>query len=116
MSSFDACADTSKRVEAALGSVEILVNNAGSTRDATLYRMTAEQWSVVISTNLGSLFDMRRHVIGGMRARKFGRVVNISSINGQEGQLAPVQLCGRQGGRARLHQGAGAGIRAPASR
>src|SRR5262245_61889807 len=81
VSSFDACAAGVKQVEADLGPVEVLVNNAGITRDSMCHRMSADQWNAVISTNLGSLFNMSRQVIEGMRARKFGRIVNISSIN-----------------------------------
>jgi acetoacetyl-CoA reductase len=67
--------------------VDVLVNNAGITRDTTLHRMTPEQWDEVIRTNLDSLFNMTRNVIEGMRERSFGRIVNISSINGQKGQF-----------------------------
>src|SRR3989344_5571840 len=84
---FAACAAGVKKIEAELGPVEILVNNAGITRDAMLHKMTAEQWSAVIRTDLDSLFNVTRHVIEGMRARGFGRIVNISSINGQKGQM-----------------------------
>jgi acetoacetyl-CoA reductase len=87
VSSYESCVAGLKQVEADLGPVEVLVNNAGITRDATLHRMTPEQWSAVINTNLGSLFNMCRPVIEGMRARKFGRIINISSINGQKGQF-----------------------------
>jgi len=87
VSSFDACAAGRKQVEAELGPIEILVNNAGITRDAQLHRMNPEQWTAVINTNLNSLFNTCRNVIEGMRARKFGRIVNISSINGQKGQF-----------------------------
>jgi acetoacetyl-CoA reductase len=87
VSSFEACVDGIKKVEAELGPIEVLVNNAGITRDSMLHRMTPEQWTAVINTNLGSLFNMCRQVIEGMRARKFGRIVNISSINGQKGQM-----------------------------
>ena len=87
VSSFEACAAGVKQVEAELGPVEVLVNNAGITRDTMFHRMTPEQWGAVINTNLGSLFNMTRPVIEGMRARKFGRIVNISSINGQKGQM-----------------------------
>src|ERR1700745_1007317 len=87
VASFEACAAGIKQVEADLGPVEVLINNAGITRDATLHRMTPEQWTAVINTNLGSLFNMCRNVIEGMRERKFGRIINISSINGQKGQL-----------------------------
>ena len=87
VSSFDACAVGVKQVEADLGPIDVLVNNAGITRDAQLHRMKPEQWTAVINTNLGSVFNMSRHVIEGMREREFGRIINISSINGQKGQL-----------------------------
>jgi acetoacetyl-CoA reductase len=87
VSSFEACAAGVKQVEAELGPVDVLVNNAGITRDSQLHRMKPEQWTAVINTNLGSLFNMSRHVIEGMRERKFGRIINISSINGQKGQF-----------------------------
>jgi acetoacetyl-CoA reductase len=87
VSSHEACAAGLKQVEAELGPVEILVNNAGITRDAMFHRMKPEQWTAVINTNLNSLFNMCRPVIEGMRNRKFGRIVNISSINGQKGQM-----------------------------
>ncbi|HUI18863.1 MAG TPA: acetoacetyl-CoA reductase [Alphaproteobacteria bacterium] len=84
---FAACKAGIAKVEAEAGPIDILVNNAGITRDATLHRMTPEQWHQVIETNLTSLFNMTRNVIEGMRARNFGRIVNISSINGQKGQF-----------------------------
>ena len=87
VSSYEACATGIKQVEAELGPIDILVNNAGITRDTMFHRMTPEQWTAVINTNLGSLFNMCRPVIEGMRQRKFGRIINISSINGQKGQL-----------------------------
>jgi len=87
VSSFDSCAAGVKAVESEVGPIEVLVNNAGVTRDVMFHRMTPEQWAAVINTNLNSLFNMCRHVIEGMRARKFGRIINISSINGQKGQL-----------------------------
>jgi acetoacetyl-CoA reductase len=87
VSSYEACAGGLKQVEADLGPVEVLVNNAGITRDAMFHRMKPEQWTAVINTNLNSLFNMCRPVIEGMRERKFGRIVNISSINGQKGQV-----------------------------
>ena len=83
VSSHEACAEGIKKVETEVGAIEVLVNNAGITRDTMFHRMTPEQWNAVVSTNLGSLFNMTRHVIEGMRARKFGRIINISSINGQ---------------------------------
>src|ERR1700719_2159861 len=87
VSSFDACAAGVKKVEAELGPVDVLINNAGITKDGAFHKMTLEQWTAVINTNLGSLFNMTRQVIEGMRTRKFGRVINISSINGQFGQV-----------------------------
>ena len=84
---FDACQAGVRQVEADLGPVEVLVNNAGITRDGMFHRMEPEQWHAVIRTNLDSLFNMTRPVIEGMRERKFGRIINISSINGQKGQM-----------------------------
>ena len=98
VSSFDACSDGIKRVEADLGPIEVLVNNAGITRDAMLHRMTADQWNAVITTNLNSLFNMCRPVIEGMRARKFGRIINISSINGQKGQMGQTNYSAAKAG------------------
>ena len=83
----EACKAGIAKVEAELGPVEILVNNAGITRDAAFHRMTLEQWQQVMSTNVDSLFTMTRPVWEGMRARKFGRVISISSVNGQKGQF-----------------------------
>src|SRR5580700_4906412 len=80
VSSFDACAAGVKQVEADLGPIEVLVNNAGVARDSMFHRMKPEQWTAVINTNLNSLFNMCRPVIEGMRTRKFGRIINISSI------------------------------------
>ncbi|MET4373739.1 acetoacetyl-CoA reductase [Bradyrhizobium sp. LB12.1] len=90
VSSFDACVAGVKKVEADLGPIDVLINNAGITKDGAFHKMTIDQWNAVINTNLGSLFNMTRQVIEGMRARKFGRVVNISSINGQKGQFGQV--------------------------
>jgi acetoacetyl-CoA reductase len=98
VSSFEACAEGVRAVETALGPIEVLVNNAGITRDAMLHRMKPEQWTAVISTNLGSLFNMCRQVIEGMRARKFGRIVNISSINGQKGQMGQTNYSAAKSG------------------
>jgi acetoacetyl-CoA reductase len=83
---YAACSDGLGRVVADLGPVDVLINNAGITRDAVFHKMTPEQWYEVVNTNLNSLFNMTRPVIEGMRARGFGRIVNISSINGQKGQ------------------------------
>src|SRR5438105_637055 len=85
VSNYDACVAGLKQVEADVGPVEILVNNAGITKDAPFHRMTPDQWYAVINTNLNSLFNMTGPLWEGMRARKFGRVINIYSINGQKG-------------------------------
>jgi len=85
-----ACAEGVAKVESELGPVGVLVNNAGITRDGMFHRMTAEQWAAVIRTNLDSLFNMTRPVIEGMRSRGFGRIISISSINGQKGQMGQV--------------------------
>ena len=98
VASFEACADGIKKVEADLGPIDVLVNNAGITRDTPFHRMTLDQWNAVISTNLGSLFNMTRQVIEGMRSRKFGRIVNISSINGQKGQFGQVNYSAAKAG------------------
>lgn len=87
VSSYEACAAGLKQIESDLGPIEVLVNNAGITRDAMFHRMKPEQWTAVINTNLNSLFNMCRPVIEGMRERKWGRIINISSINGQKGQM-----------------------------
>jgi len=87
VSSYEACSGGLKKIEADVGPVDILVNNAGITRDTMFHRMTPEQWTQVINTNLSSLFNMCRPVIEGMRQRKFGRIINISSVNGQKGQV-----------------------------
>src|SRR6202162_3391138 len=88
---FTSCAEGVKAIEASLGPIEVLVNNAGITRDATMHRMSFEQWNAVIQTNLSSCFNMSRAVIEGMRERGFGRIVNIGSINGQAGQYGQVK-------------------------
>jgi acetoacetyl-CoA reductase len=111
-----ACEDGVKKVAADLGApVEILVNNAGITRDGTMHRMTFEQWNAVIQTNLGSCFNMSRAVIEQMRGRKFGRIVNIGSINGQAGQYGQVNYAAAKSGihgftKALAQEGAALGI------
>ena len=95
---FDACAEGVKRVEGEVGPVDILVNNAGITRDGFFHKMTKEQWRAVLTTNLDSLFNMTRPVIDGMRARGWGRVVVISSINGQKGQMGQVNYSAAKAG------------------
>src|SRR5487761_1562296 len=115
VSSFDACAAGVKQVEADLGPVDVLVNNAGITKDGAFHKMTLEQWNAVINTNLGSLFNMTRNVIEGMRARKFGRIINISSINGQKGQFGQTNYSAAKAGdigftKALAQEGAKSGI------
>ena len=87
-----------REVEAKLGPVDILVNNAGITRDTTFHRMTPQQWGEVINTNLNSVFNMTRPVIEGMRERKWGRVIQISSINGQKGQYGQANYAAAKAG------------------
>jgi acetoacetyl-CoA reductase len=115
VSNYEACAAGIKKVEAELGPVEVLVNNAGITRDAMFHRMKPEQWNEVITTNLGSLFNTTHQVFSGMRDRKFGRVINISSINGQKGQMGQVNYSAAKAGelgftKALAQEGARAGI------
>jgi acetoacetyl-CoA reductase len=115
VSSYDACVAGLKQVESDLGPVEVLVNNAGITKDAPFHRMTPEQWTAVINTNLNSLFNMTRPLWEGMRTRKFGRVVNISSINGQKGQFGQANYSAAKAGdigftKALALEGARAGI------
>ena len=92
------CEAMVRDVEQALGPVDILVNNAGITRDTTFHRMTAQQWNEVIATNLGSVFNVTRPVIDGMRARKWGRIIQISSINGQKGQYGQANYAASKAG------------------
>ena len=115
VSDFDACQKGVAQIEKDLGPVEILVNNAGITRDGTLHRMSHENWQAVIDTNLGSCFNMCRSVIEGMRGRKFGRIVNIGSINGQAGQYGQVNYAAAKSGihgftKALAQEGAAQGI------
>ncbi len=95
---FDSCAAGIAKVEAELGPIDVLVNNAGITRDATLHRMTKEKWREVISTDLDSVFNMCRHVIEGMRTRNYGRIISISSINGQKGQVGQTNYSAAKAG------------------
>ncbi|MCC5853726.1 MAG: acetoacetyl-CoA reductase [Alkalimonas sp.] len=98
VSDFHACQQGIAQVEADLGPVDILVNNAGITRDSMFHKMTFEQWQAVINTNLSSLFNMCRPVIEGMRERGFGRIINISSINGQKGQAGQTNYSAAKAG------------------
>ncbi|MEQ1888732.1 MAG: acetoacetyl-CoA reductase [Alphaproteobacteria bacterium] len=95
---FDSCGDGIARVEADLGPIDVLVNNAGITRDATLHRMSKEKWREVISTDLDSVFNMCRHVIEGMRTREYGRIISIASINGQKGQVGQTNYSAAKAG------------------
>ena len=112
---YDACKAGIAQVEADLGPCEVLVNNAGITRDAMFHRMTPEQWNEVINTNLNGVFNMTHPVWPGMRERKFGRVINISSVNGQKGQAGQANYSSAKAGdigftRALAQEGARAGI------
>jgi acetoacetyl-CoA reductase len=98
VSSYEACAEGIAQVEASLGPVDVLVNNAGITRDAMFHKMTPGQWSEVINTNLTGLFNMTHPVWSGMRDRGFGRVINISSINGQKGQMGQANYSAAKAG------------------
>src|SRR5258708_30225144 len=115
VSSYESCAAGLKQVEADLGPVEVVVNNAGITRHTMFHRMTPEHWGAVINTNLNSLFNMCRPVIEGMRSRTFGRIINISSINGQKGQIGQANYSAAKAGelgftKALAQEGAKSGI------
>lgn len=112
---YEASKEGIARVEADLGPVEVVVANAGITRDAPFHKMTPDQWHAVIDTNLTGLFNMTHNVWNGMRERKFGRVINISSINGQKGQFAQANYAAAKSGdlgftKALAQEGARAGI------
>src|SRR5512139_1024689 len=98
VSDCDACAEGIGGIEAELGPVDVLVNNAGITRDATLRKMSRQMWEEVINVNLGGCFNMAHAVFGGMVARKYGRIVNIGSINGQAGQYGQVNYAAAKSG------------------
>lgn len=115
VSSFDACAEATASITSDLGPIEVLVNNAGITRDGTIHKMSPENWQKVLDTNLGSCFNMCRNVIEGMRERGFGRIVNIGSINGQAGQYGQVNYAAAKSGihgftKALAQEGAAKGI------
>lgn len=115
VSDFSACQDMLKKIESDMGPVEILVNNAGITRDGTLHRMTPENWEAVIATNLSSCFNLCRGVIDSMRDKGFGRIINIGSVNGQAGQYGQVNYAAAKSGihgftKALAQEGAGKGI------
>ena len=116
---YDSCVEGIGQVEAELGPIDVLVNNAGITRDAPFHKMTHEQWSEVIDTNLSGVFNMTHPIWSGMRDRKFGRVIIISSINGQKGQFAQVNYSASKAGdlgitKALAQEGARFGITANA--
>lgn len=98
VASFTECDAATQRISEELGPIDILVNNAGITRDATFHRMTVQQWSEVMQTNLNSLFNMTRAVINPMRERSFGRIINIGSLNGQTGQFGQVNYSAAKAG------------------
>ena len=112
---YDACKAGIEQVEAELGPIAVLVNNAGITRDAMFHKMTPQQWKEVIDTNLTGVFNMTHPVWSGMRDRKFGRIINISSINGQKGQAGQANYSAAKAGdlgftKALAQEGARAGI------
>ena len=115
VSDYSSCESNLKAVENEVGPVDILVNNAGITRDAMFHKMTPEQWYQVINTNLNSLFNMTRPLWDGMRARSFGRIICISSINGQKGQMGQANYSAAKAGdigfvKALAQEGAAKGI------
>ncbi|QAY77415.1 acetoacetyl-CoA reductase [Sphingosinicella sp. BN140058] len=115
VSDFDACIAGIQQVESELGPVDVLVNNAGITRDGTMKRMTRQAWDDVIDVNLGGCFNMAKAVFEGMQSRKFGRIVNIGSINGQAGQYGQVNYAAAKSGihgftKALAQEGARSGI------
>ena len=95
---FDSCQRAVGQIQSEVGPIDVLVNNAGITRDTTFHRMTAQQWNEVIATNLGSVFNVTRPVIDGMRGRKWGRIIQISSINGQKGQYGQANYAASKAG------------------
>jgi acetoacetyl-CoA reductase len=98
VSNYDACAAGLAQIEKDLGPIDVLVNNAGITRDGFFHKMSPDQWNAVINTNLNSLFNMCRPVIEGMRNRSFGRIICISSINGQKGQAGQANYSAAKAG------------------
>ncbi|AIT81986.1 acetoacetyl-CoA reductase [Novosphingobium pentaromativorans] len=115
----DACLEGCARVEAEVGPIDILVNNAGITRDGTLHRMSWDDWSEVIRINLGGCFNMAKATFPGMRERRWGRVINIGSVNGQAGQYGQVNYAAAKSGihgftKALAQEGAKFGVTANA--
>jgi acetoacetyl-CoA reductase len=115
VSDFDACVASVKEIEEELGPIDVLVNNAGITPDTTMKRMSRQMWDEVIDVNLGGCFNMAKAVFDGMQARKYGRIVNIGSINGQAGQYGQVNYAAAKSGihgftKALAQEGARAGV------
>ena len=115
VSDFEATQAAIQQIEADFGPVEVLINNAGITRDGTMHRMSFENWDAVIQTNLASCFNTCKAVIDGMRARNFGRIINVGSVNGQAGQYGQVNYAAAKSGihgftKALALEGAGKGI------
>lgn len=115
VSDFEAVKDGIAKITAELGPVDVVVNNAGITRDGVIHRMTPQQWNDVIATNLTSCFNLCRNVIDGMRERGFGRIVNIGSVNGQAGQYGQVNYAAAKSGihgftKALAQEGAAKGV------
>jgi acetoacetyl-CoA reductase len=115
VSDYADCENGIAKIETALGPIDVLVNNAGITRDGTLQRLSKQSWQEVIDTNLGSCFNMCHAVIDGMRERRFGRIVNIGSINGQAGQYGQVNYAAAKSGihgftKALAQEGASRGV------
>jgi acetoacetyl-CoA reductase len=98
VTSYESAGTMIKAVEQGLGAVDVLINNAGITRDTTFHRMTPQQWNEVMNTNLNSCFNVTRHVIDGMRNRKWGRIIQISSINGLKGQYGQANYAASKAG------------------
>lgn len=112
---YDDCEEGIRQIEAEVGPIDVLVNNAGITRDAPFHKMSRQQWKEVMDTNLSGLFNMTHPIWAGMRERKFGRIINISSINGQKGQFGQVNYSAAKAGdlgftKALAQEGARAGI------
>lgn len=112
---YTACGEGLQEAEAAIGAIDILVNNAGITRDGMFHRLTPEKWHQVIETNLNGVFNMTHHVWPGMRERRFGRIINISSVNGQKGQMGQTNYAAAKAGeigftKALAQEGARVGI------
>lgn len=95
---YQQCVDGVKKVQDAIGDIDILVNNAGRTRDHMMHRMSFEDWQAIINVNLSSVFSMTKQVLDGMRERKYGRIINLSSINAQKGQMGQVNYCASKAG------------------